>query len=184
MSAYFPFRLAYRSAAARVPATEARRVALWHGEVIAQSNASLGKRRQDDWWTSGRLTMSTSAGRVRGVAGRRLSGSKTGRVPTRAARRYTTFRKVVCISCLCPWLMHPMQWYPCEARFCWQKEQANPSSKILTPNHIESMSWNTALERKVSWLQDGGVCSQVSASDTEYAVKRTRPLRSCWFINP
>ena len=109
MSECFRFRSAYRSAAARAPAAEARRVALWNGEVIAQSNASLGKRRQDDWWTSGRLTMSTSAGRVRGVAGRRLSGSKTGRAPARAARRYTTFRKVVCICCLCPWLMHPMQ---------------------------------------------------------------------------
>ena len=63
MSECFPFRLAYRSASARAPAAEARRVALWNGEVIAQSNASLGKRRQDDWWTSGRLTMSRSGER-------------------------------------------------------------------------------------------------------------------------
>ena len=78
MSEYFPFRLAYRSAAASAPATEARRVALWHREVIAQSNASLGKRRQDDWWTSGRLTMSTSAGRVRGGGGEEVIGFQDG----------------------------------------------------------------------------------------------------------
>ena len=76
MSECFRFRSAYRSAAARAPAAEARRVALWNG--IAQSNASLGKRRQDDWWTSGRLTMSTSAGTGERGGGEEVIGFQDG----------------------------------------------------------------------------------------------------------
>ena len=145
---------------------------------------SLGKRRQDDCYTSGRLIIKTSAGRVCGASGSKLADSRRGLAPARTARRWTTLRKHVCICCLCPCPMHPMQWWPCRSRFCWQKEHAIPSSKILTPNRIERTSRNAALESKVSWLWDGVARSQASADGAEKAVKRAWPHRSVCCINP
>ena len=87
MSVCCRFRSVYLSAAARGVVAEGRNTELWNGDVIAQSKANLGNRLQEDWWTSGKVTINTSAGRARGWSGRRCGVSSAGRAPARAARR-------------------------------------------------------------------------------------------------
>ena len=96
------FKSAYR-----IPLTKGEELAIcwvccWNGLVMAQSNASRGNLRQDEIWISGRAVIKMSAGRCWGLLGSKPIGSNLGWVRARWARRYTTLRKEVCMSCLCP----------------------------------------------------------------------------------
>ena len=79
---------------------------------MAQFNASRGNRLQDEIWISGRAVIKMSAGRSWGLLGSKPIGSNLGWVCVRWARRYMTLRKEVRMSCLCPWPIQVIIWWP------------------------------------------------------------------------
>ena len=75
---------------------------------MAQFNTSRGNLLQDKMRISGRVVIKMSAGHCWGLLGSKPIGSNLCWVRVRWARRYTTLRKEVCMSCLCPWPIQVM----------------------------------------------------------------------------
>ena len=123
----FVSRCLHFKSAYRIPLTKGEELAIcwvccWNGLVMAQSNASRGNLLQDEMWISGRAVIKMAAGRCWGLLGSKPIGSNLGWVRVRWARRYTTLRKEVHMSCLCPWPIQIIIRWPWGSKFWWQKE--------------------------------------------------------------
>ena len=171
----------------------------WKGLVMVQSNVTRGNFFQDEMWISGRPIIKISTGRRWGLLVSKPVGSNLGWARTRWARRYTTLRKEVRMSCLCPW---PIFFELCCARHyncgshwavlnchCWTtrskgkvRNRKHTTNQNKTPNHPQHQATKTSLTNRVK-VKPGETSSgshgnlQSPALTTSSAGNSQRPMQ-------